>query len=177
MKNKILKNKGFTLIELLVVITVIGLLSSIILVSVEDARNKARNNRKNQIVNQYVRAASLYLEKYGEYPDPGSVNFDWCLGPYSATDKCYQGFIAYDATLSSMFAEFIPGPPADDTTIIPGTTYGYKGILYQCASKVGGDCKRYRFAWLLKGMNTTCAGNADGTTSVSGNKLCRLFSD
>ncbi len=45
-------SKGFTLIELLVVIAIIGLLASIILVSLNSARNKGKDTRVISDVNQ-----------------------------------------------------------------------------------------------------------------------------
>jgi prepilin-type N-terminal cleavage/methylation domain-containing protein len=67
-KNKN-KNLAFTLIELLVVIAVIGLLSSIVLVSLGPAREKARDARRLQDVPQIVKALQLYWADYGEYPE------------------------------------------------------------------------------------------------------------
>jgi len=62
------KNKGFTLIELLVVIAVIGLLSSIVLVSMSEARGKGRDGRRLQDIPQIVKALQLYWSDYSQYP-------------------------------------------------------------------------------------------------------------
>ncbi len=60
---------GFTLIELLVVIGIIGILSSIVLVSVNDARKKARDARVISDFREIRTALALYYSKYGKYPD------------------------------------------------------------------------------------------------------------
>jgi len=63
------KDKSFTLIELLVVIAVIGMLSSIVLVSLRPARAKARDTKRLADLRQIVTALQLYYDKYGRYPD------------------------------------------------------------------------------------------------------------
>lgn len=63
-------NKGFTLIELLVVIAIIGLLASIILVSLNSAREKARDTRRVADIKQIQIALELYYSKYGTLPRP-----------------------------------------------------------------------------------------------------------
>lgn len=59
-KNK--KNKGFTLIELLVVIAIIGILASIVLVSLNSARAKARDVRRVGDLRQVALALELYYD-------------------------------------------------------------------------------------------------------------------
>ncbi len=56
------KIKGFTLIELLVVIAIIGLLASIILVSLNSARQKARDSRRISDLRQVALALELYYD-------------------------------------------------------------------------------------------------------------------
>ena len=56
------KIKGFTLIELLVVIAIIGLLASIVLVSLNTARQKARDSRRLSDIRQVAIALELYYD-------------------------------------------------------------------------------------------------------------------
>lgn len=61
-------SKGFTLIELLVVISIISLLSSVVLASVNSARVKARDARRASDMHQIVLALNLFYDKYGCLP-------------------------------------------------------------------------------------------------------------
>ena len=63
------KIKGFTLIELLVVVAIIGLLSSIVLASLNSARTKARDTRRLLDMRQIQTALALYKDSYGCYPN------------------------------------------------------------------------------------------------------------
>lgn len=70
-KNSI--KSGFTLIELLVVIAIIGLLSSVVLASLNSARQKAKNAAATVAFAQIERAAQMDYNDYGNYaPDTSS---------------------------------------------------------------------------------------------------------
>lgn len=60
--------KGFTLIELLVVIAVIGILASVVLVSLNSARGKARDAKRMADLKQLTIALALYYDTHGAYP-------------------------------------------------------------------------------------------------------------
>ncbi len=62
-------SKGFTLIELLVVISIIGLLSTIVLASLNTARAKARDQQRISTMRQFANALELFYSNYGRYPD------------------------------------------------------------------------------------------------------------
>jgi len=64
------ETRGFTLIELLVVIAIIGILSSVVLASLNSARRKGRDARRISDVKQIQLALEMYYDaNSGEYPD------------------------------------------------------------------------------------------------------------
>ena len=60
--------RGFTLIELLVVIAIIGILSSVVLASLNSARKKGRDARRFTDIKQLQLALDLYYDANGAYP-------------------------------------------------------------------------------------------------------------
>ncbi len=62
------KNKGFTLIELLVVIAILGLLATIVAVSLTSARARARDARRVSDIRQIELAMELYYAAFQQYP-------------------------------------------------------------------------------------------------------------
>jgi len=97
------KNKtagGFTLIELLVVIAIIGILSSVVLASLNNARGKARVARAQADLNQFRLAVEMYYNDHGSYP---------CLGHW------YPGADGNPSTcLTSALSGYLPNFPAAD---------------------------------------------------------------
>lgn len=61
--------RGFTLIELLVVIAIIGILSSIVLASLNTARQKSRDARRVADIKQIQLAMQLYYDASSTYPN------------------------------------------------------------------------------------------------------------
>ncbi len=60
--------RGFTLIELLVVIAIIGILSAVVLASLNTARGGARDARRTSEIRQIQYALELYYTENGLYP-------------------------------------------------------------------------------------------------------------
>jgi general secretion pathway protein G len=91
-KNKNKKN-GFTLIELLTAVAIIGILSSITLVSVSVHKEKSRDARRISELNSIKDAIELYFEENGSFPNTLteiSSSFDGVLPKDPKTGAQYQ---------------------------------------------------------------------------------------
>lgn len=65
-----LRTSGFTLIELLVVISIIGVLSSVSLASLKEAKDKALDSTRVSETKGLKTALELYFIDHNAYPEP-----------------------------------------------------------------------------------------------------------
>lgn len=114
-KNKLkIYHRGFTLIELMVVISIIALLSSIVLVALKDAREKAKTKAFRAEVNQFINALELYRTDNGKYPGEPLSTFSYYI--YRDTsgnidqDFSPVGYLNLQNALSKYISK-IPVPP------------------------------------------------------------------
>lgn len=74
--------KGFTLIELLIVIAIIGILSSIVLANLSQARAKGRDAQRKVELRSLQNALELYYADHNIYPPSAqAANYSYCAEP------------------------------------------------------------------------------------------------
>ncbi|PIP86894.1 hypothetical protein COW81_03210 [Candidatus Campbellbacteria bacterium CG22_combo_CG10-13_8_21_14_all_36_13] len=92
---------GFTLIELLVVIAIIGLLSSVVLASLNTARIKARDAKRFAELTEMQKAIEFYYDANGKYP------------PISNTHNHASSW----TTFTNYLKPYLPQIPIDPTNL------------------------------------------------------------
>jgi len=120
--------KGFTLIELLVVIAIVGLLSTIVMVSLNKTRVKARDARRKNDLKQIATAVELYYDQNNTYIIPGTGNSGCSCGWFNYEAGSYTLSIAHGLENAGLFSK----APRDPSITSDNQTPQY--MKYQCGS-------------------------------------------
>lgn len=150
------KNKrGFTLIELLVVIAIIGILSSVVLASLNSARQKSRDARRISDVKQLQLALELYFDSNSQYP-AGTA-----LTPLTAGD--FIASLPIDPLNSGAYVYTYQARASDGTacSTAPCTGYVIKSTLEQAGHSA-----------LTTDEDGSVAGVACGTSGATEVEYC-----
>lgn len=111
------KQKGFTLIELLVVISIIGLLSTVAMTSLNGARVKTRDAKRISDVEQIKLALEVYYNDHGYYPE------------YLSSGRCNT---TINDSLVSLVTDglfkIVPIDPINKSSPNPRYCYEYMGL-------------------------------------------------
>ncbi len=136
-KNSFLvKKQGFTLIELLVVVAIIGVLSSVVLTSLNSARGKARDARRLSDVQQIAKA--FYLASNadnGLFPATplGAV----CLGTLGTCWDIGGTIKSGNATVEAFLQPYLAQIPVDPSRL---NQKGDRYLYVDGTKDVSGQC-------------------------------------
>jgi len=136
---KLNRENGFTLIELLVVIAIIGILSSVVLASLNTARQKSRDARRVSDMKQIQLALELSFDSSGNsYPVqalggvPASLATDGFIAVIPAEPSAGRQAYQYIGTANDycVGADMEGTPPSPADTCISGATISTTAIDY-----------------------------------------------
>jgi prepilin-type N-terminal cleavage/methylation domain-containing protein len=112
MKLTKIKTKAFTLIELLVVIAIIGVLSGLILVTMNGATNSAKDGKRKTAISGLAKATMAYVTLNNTFPTEASNPCDIgsnCTNLAAAIVPEYMGSLPTDPTAGTYYKYYSYG--------------------------------------------------------------------
>lgn len=149
-----INQKGFTLIELLIVVAIIGVLSSIVLSSINSARKKARDARTLEDVRQITIALNMARDASPTGSWPGLTSWQ-CV---KASGSCWRNHYTGNSTLGNALSPYLSEFPKTQN---PNTGhYAYDSYLYTAYSAgTGGSPAGAYIIYALEGpFSSKCNG-------------------
>lgn len=131
--------KGFTLIELLVVIAIIGILSSVVIVSLNNARSKARDSSRKSNAQAMVTAFALYASE--QSPEVAPLESDTTVTGWTVVAGV-DGLGTPDLTAGATNYElntFLRALPVDSVNTYTYGNVGANGTFALCAALENAD--------------------------------------
>lgn len=156
-----MKKRGFTLIELLVVIAIIGVLSSVVLASLNTARAKARDAKRISDFRSVSIALNIYFDKYNKYPNESAVVTNRWVDNFNsmAQQLVSEGFLTsvpvdpggssysyynYGGSTGGLLVTYIESAPSNTTGLSPSCRpFGNNWCSSTIASKAYCICNPY----------------------------------
>ncbi|NMC51616.1 prepilin-type N-terminal cleavage/methylation domain-containing protein [Candidatus Kuenenbacteria bacterium] len=152
MKNR----KGFTLIELLVVIAIIGLLATLSVVALNNARQKSRDAKRVSDIKQIQTALELYFVDQNGYP---SVGTGQTLGSSNYAALSAGGFTATGSTSGTVYMGQVPSNPTPN-----GADYTYCSATSAAPTTCAASTQSYMITFSLEGATGGLASGARTAT-------------
>jgi prepilin-type N-terminal cleavage/methylation domain-containing protein len=154
MKQRVRHNYGFTLIELLVVIAIIGLLSSVVLASLNSVRIKSQDTVRTSDMSQIISALALYYTDHGKFP---------CHAYQNSAEPDYLQPLITEGYLTRA-----PHDPTEDPDV--GQYYDYWS--FKTRPKPEGTCGAIAQLGFKIKSGATCPGSSTAT-DIPGH--CHIF--
>jgi type II secretion system protein G len=119
------KKRGFTLIELLVVISIIGILASIVISSLDSSRKKGRDARRLSDIKQIQLALEVYYDQNSSFPSQiaNSLTCNTSYGASCATNLTGPGYIPVVPRDPSDNHDYDYAPYAANGSVSPCISY------------------------------------------------------